>query len=67
MTAEDRQTTSHWAVHEHYCRLMAKKYGWTLLEARRRIEARDPLVVECIFEGDAEFPKSFIDYGADDS
>jgi len=43
---------------------MAAKYGWTLVEARRRIEARDPLVVECIFTGKAEFPKNFMDYTA---
>jgi hypothetical protein len=41
---------------------MAAKYGWTLVDTRRRIEARDPLVWECIFQGDAEFPKGPMDY-----
>lgn len=52
----DGQTTSHFAVHEKYCAAMAKKYGWKLIEARRLLEAKDPLAVECRFEGEALFP-----------
>jgi hypothetical protein len=60
--SSDRSTTSHFAVNEDCCRKMAAKYGWTLLEARRRMAARDPLVVECIFKGDAQFPQSLMDF-----
>lgn len=62
--SQEQGNTSHWAVSEACCHAMAAKYGWTLVEARRRIEARDPLVVECIFTGEAEFPKNFMDYTA---
>ena len=41
---------------------MAKKYGWSLLEARRRFEQGDPLMVECIFEGEARFPGTYMDF-----
>ncbi|WP_187329581.1 hypothetical protein [Halomicronema hongdechloris] len=68
MTDPRARTTSHWAVSEECCKQMARKYGWTLREARRRLEANDPLTWECIYSGDAEFPKSAMDYsgGADD-
>lgn len=48
--------TSHWANHEACCQAMAEKYGWTLVEARRRMKANDPLAVECLFLSPAEFP-----------
>jgi hypothetical protein len=62
MSDDESNRTSHWATNEECCRKMAAKYGWTLVETRRRIEARDPLVWECIFQGDAEFPKGSMDY-----
>lgn len=55
----DPDNTSHWAVNEECCRQMAKKYGWTLVETKRRAKAGDPLVVECIFEGDCPFPNRY--------
>jgi hypothetical protein len=58
------RTTSHWVVDEASCIKMQQKYGWDLVEIKRRISARDPLVVECIFQGDCPFPAR---YGEQDS
>lgn len=60
--SQEGDTTSHYATDEVYCYRMAKKYGWTLLEARRKLAARHPLTWECIFEGKAAFPKGSMDY-----
>jgi hypothetical protein len=62
MTEHQPKTTSHWAVSEECCKLMAEKYGWSLQEAKQRLDAKDPLAWECVFDRDAEFPKTFMDY-----
>jgi hypothetical protein len=63
--AGERKTTSHWAASEENCDKMEQKYGWKLLDKRRNDE-QSILPVECIFEGNAEFPKSSMDYSAGD-
>lgn len=55
------KTTSHWVVDEDCCRRMQRKYGWDLAEIKRYIEAKDPLIVECVFNGDCPFPDSYGD------
>lgn len=64
MSDDESKRISHWVVDEDCCRRMQRKYGWDLIEIKRRIEARDPLVVECIFKGDCPFPGR---YGEQDS
>lgn len=50
----ENQISRHSATDPEKCYLIAKKYGWKLL----RIEpTQDPVLkVDCIFEGDTEFP-----------
>ncbi|MEO1353414.1 MAG: hypothetical protein AAFW84_32405 [Cyanobacteria bacterium J06635_15] len=48
------------AAYEIFCKKMAQRYNWKLKEARRL--NRDVLPVDCIFEGDVEFPKSPMDW-----
>jgi hypothetical protein len=38
--------------------------GVMMIEIKRRIAARDPLIVECVFKGDCPFPRR---YGEQDS
>ncbi|MGB5896790.1 MAG: hypothetical protein WBD58_18105 [Geitlerinemataceae cyanobacterium] len=59
---EERKTTSHWAISEEACESMEEKYGWTLVETNR--DNSNLLPVECVFEGEAEFPKGSIGYSA---
>lgn len=56
--------TSHAATDPQKCRDMEARYGWKL----KKIESTgNPILkVNCIFDGDAEFPKSRLDYGVDD-
>jgi hypothetical protein len=57
--------TRHAATDPQKCRDMEKRYGWKL----KAIESagNSILPVNCVFEGDAEFPKARIDYGVDDA
>jgi hypothetical protein len=55
-----KETTSHFATDPKKCEEMADKYNWKL--QRYKDTGSGNLPVECIFEGDAEFPKSRMDY-----
>ncbi len=59
---EESTTTSHWASSEEDCEKMAEKYSWDLVETNR--DDSKILPVECVYDGEAEFPKSGIDYSA---
>ena len=58
------KTTSHWAISEEACESMEEKYGWTLVETNR--DNSNLLPVECVFEGEAEFPTGGIGHSAGD-
>lgn len=57
--AELNRETQHPAVAPGDCKQMARKYGWRL----KRIDptGSKDLPVNCVFEGDCEFPKGSID------
>jgi len=65
---EDKNTeenvTRHSATSPDKCEEMEQKYGWKL----NRWEENDSsiLEVDCVFDGEAEFPKSRMDYTGDD-
>ncbi len=50
----EKPTSRHSATDPEKCYIMAKKYGWKLL--RIEITQAPVLKVDCIFEGETEFP-----------
>jgi hypothetical protein len=56
---EDENVSRHGATDEGCCEEMERKYGWDLVRVE---ETADPILeVDCVFEGKAEFPKSYYD------
>lgn len=56
-----RKITRHAATDPEKCEEMRDKYGWNYVGWESTTS--DLLKVNCLFEGDAEFPKSRMDYG----
>ena len=52
--------TTYPAVRASHCEGMRDRYNWQLKEVRRK--NRDIMPVDCVFEGDVEFPKWFMDW-----
>ena len=48
--------TVHAAASPRLCKEMETRYGWKLLRIRKSKGGNDVLPVDCIFEGEAEFP-----------
>jgi len=60
---QDKETT-HSATDEDKCYEMEARYGWDL---NKVVETKSEILsVDCIFDGDAEFPKSRMDYTSSD-
>ncbi len=59
MSGKAEKRTRHAATDPRKCEEMARRYGWELID----IEPRDTGVmkVDCVFKGDAQFPKSNMD------
>ena len=55
-----KDETRHAATSKKDCEQMEKKYQWKLKRVDDRKDAT--LKKDCVFEGDAEFPKSGMDY-----
>jgi hypothetical protein len=49
----------HAAADEECCHQMAEKYGWKLVDVEPT--GNNILPVDCIFEGETEFPQSHYD------
>ncbi|MFM7450340.1 MAG: hypothetical protein ACKO24_17300 [Leptolyngbyaceae cyanobacterium] len=61
---EDENVSRHAAASEGDCENMARKYGWKLIEVERTPE--DPIFkVDCVFEGETEFPKPYQEQESD--
>jgi len=58
---EDENVSRHAAANADCCEEMEQKYGWNLLDIEP-LES-DIFEVDCVFEGNTEFPKSY--YNAD--
>jgi hypothetical protein len=56
---QSQNKSRHAAADEECCDEMAEKYGWKLVDVEET--GNDILPVDCIFEGDTEFPKSYYD------
>lgn len=56
---EAQAESRHAAADEDCCEEMAEKYGWKL--KRVELNKNDILKVDCVFEGETEFPKSYYD------
>jgi hypothetical protein len=55
---EDENVSRHAAVNKDYCKEMERKYGWALIQIEETPE--DPIFkVDCVFEGETEFPKPY--------
>jgi hypothetical protein len=55
---EDENVSRHAAASEGDRENMARKYGWELIEVEQTPE--DPVFkVDCVFEGETEFPKPY--------
>lgn len=62
--SEADNLSRHAAVDEDCCEEMAEKYGWQLVNVE---ETGDPVLeVDCVFEGQTEFPKSYYDTEKED-
>jgi hypothetical protein len=56
---EDENVSRHGAANEDCCEDMSDKYGWKLIDVE---QTGNPILsVDCVFEGDTNFPKSFYD------
>lgn len=55
---EEENVSRHAAVSEGDCEKMARKYGWELI-AVEKTPSNSILKVDCVFEGDTEFPKFY--------
>jgi hypothetical protein len=60
--AQEKQgkTTRHSAANKSDCEKMAKKYNWDLRDIELNPKS-SVLKYDCIFDGDAEFPKTYGD------
>jgi hypothetical protein len=56
---EDKNETRHAAVDEEACEKMSDKYEWNLKSVEETGD--DILSVDCVFDGDCEFPPSGLD------
>jgi hypothetical protein len=56
---EDANVSRHGAVNADCCEDMSDKYGWKLVDVEP--VKSSILSVDCVFEGDTSFPKSFHD------
>jgi hypothetical protein len=55
---EDENVSRHAAASEGDCENMSRKYGWKLIAVEQTPE--DPIFkVDCVFEGETEFPKPY--------
>lgn len=54
---EDEGVSRHAAVTEGDCENMASKYGWELIGVEQTSE-NSIFKVDCVFEGETEFPKN---------
>ena len=57
---KDENKSRHAATTEGDCEKMGRKYGWELIQVER-IPDQPIFKVDCVFEGDTEFPKSYYD------
>ena len=56
---ENENKSRHAAADDDCCDEMAEKYGWQLVDVE---QTGDPILpVDCVFEGETEFPKSYYD------
>jgi hypothetical protein len=52
------KTTKHGAANKSDCEKMAEKYNWSLRDIE--LNRKDSILkYDCIFDGDAEFPKTY--------
>jgi hypothetical protein len=56
---QEKNESRHAAVDEGCCEEMERKYGWNLI--RVEVTSDSILEVDCVFEGETEFPKSYYD------
>ncbi len=62
---ESRKTTKHSATDASKCYAMENRYGWKIWEIEEHPE--QPIFkVDCIFLGDAPFPKHWTEEASDD-
>lgn len=52
--------TKHSATDRDKCHEMERRYGWDLLDIDKHPE-QDIFKVDCIFAGDAQFPKHWLE------
>lgn len=62
---EGENVSRHAAADEECCEEIADKYDWNLI----RVETtEDPILeVDCVFEGNTDFPKSYYDTDKEES
>lgn len=54
---ENENKSRHSAANDDCCDEMAETYGWKLVDVE---ETRNPVLpVDCVFEGETEFPRSY--------
>lgn len=56
---KDSDESRHGAVSKEHCTKMGTKYGWRLKRVEEIGSSAAILKVDCVFDGDTEFPKSF--------
>lgn len=54
---EDENLSRHAAADEDCCEEMSERHGWNLVDIEST--GNTELPVDCIFEGETEFPRSF--------
>ena len=61
----DEDKSRHAAADEDCCEEMEAKYGCTLVETER-LDSNLIFEVDCVFDGQTEFPKSYYDTDRED-
>jgi hypothetical protein len=56
---DEPDKSRHAAADEECCDEMAEKYGWKLVDVEET--GNDVLPVDCVFDGETEFPQSYYD------
>ncbi len=56
---EDENKSRHAASDADCCDEIAEKYGWQLVDVEQTGNATLP--IDCVFEGETDFPKSYYD------
>lgn len=54
---EEENISRHAVANEDCCEEISERYGWSLLDIEATSDSS--LTVDCVFEGETEFPRSF--------